>query len=41
VAKAFTAIETMRLVEDGLVDLDTPITEYIPNFAIQSRFTDY
>jgi CubicO group peptidase (beta-lactamase class C family) len=38
VAKAFTAIETMRLVEDGLVDLDTPITEYIPGFAIPSRF---
>ena len=40
VAKALTAIETMRLVEDGLVDLDTPITNYIPNFAIQSRFPD-
>jgi len=40
VAKAFTAIETMRLVEDGLVDLDTPITEYIPDFALQSRFPD-
>lgn len=38
VAKAFTAIETMRLVEDGLVDLDTPITEYLPDFTIQSRF---
>lgn len=40
VAKAFTAIETLRLVEDGLVDLDTPITEYIPDFALQSRFPD-
>jgi CubicO group peptidase (beta-lactamase class C family) len=40
VAKAFTAIETMRLVEDGLVDLDTPVTEYIPDFALQSRFLD-
>ena len=38
VAKAFTAIETLRLVEDGLVDLDTPITAYIPDFALQSRF---
>ena len=37
-AKAFTAIETLRLVEDGLVDLDTPITAYIPDFALQSRF---
>jgi CubicO group peptidase (beta-lactamase class C family) len=40
VAKAFTAIETMRLVEDGLIDLDTPITTYIPDFALQSRFPD-
>lgn len=40
VAKVFTAIETMRLVEEGLVDLDTPVTEYLPNFSIQSRFLD-
>jgi hypothetical protein len=40
VAKVFTAIETMRLVKDGLVDLDAPITEYLPNFSIQSRFPD-
>lgn len=40
VAKVFTAIEIMRLVEEGLVDLDTPITAYLPNFAIQSRFQD-
>jgi len=40
VAKAFTAVETLRLVEDGLVDLDTPINEYIPGFELQSRFPD-
>jgi CubicO group peptidase (beta-lactamase class C family) len=39
-AKVFTAIETLRLVENGLVDLDTPITEYIPDLALQSRFLD-
>lgn len=38
VAKIFTAIETMRLVEEGLVDLDAPITDYLPDFSIQSRF---
>jgi CubicO group peptidase (beta-lactamase class C family) len=38
VAKVFTAIEIMRLVEDGQVDLDAPITEYLPDFSIQSRF---
>ena len=40
VAKAFTAIEIMRLVEEGLVDLDAPITEYLPDFSIQSRFPE-
>jgi CubicO group peptidase (beta-lactamase class C family) len=40
VAKVFTAIETMRLVEDGLIDLDAPITDYLPDFSIQSRFSD-
>jgi CubicO group peptidase (beta-lactamase class C family) len=38
VSKVFTAIETMRLVEEGLVDLDAPITDYLPDFSIQSRF---
>lgn len=40
VAKVFTAIETMRLVEEGLVDLNAPLTDYIPDFSIQSRFAD-
>lgn len=30
----------MHLVEDGLVDLDAPITEYFPRFSIHSRFSD-
>lgn len=38
VAKVFTAIETMRLVEEGLLDLDAPITDYLPDFSIHSRF---
>ncbi|UCC62449.1 MAG: beta-lactamase family protein, partial [Anaerolineae bacterium] len=40
VAKVFAAIETMRLVEEGRVDLDAPITDYLPDFSIQSRFAD-
>ena len=40
VAKAFTALETMRLVDEGLVELDAPITDYLPGFAIQTRFPD-
>jgi CubicO group peptidase (beta-lactamase class C family) len=38
VAKVFTAIEVMRLVEEGLVDLDAPITDTLPEFSIHSRF---
>ena len=37
-AKPFTALEIMRLAEEGLVDLDAPISTYIPEFTIQSRF---
>ncbi len=40
VAKVFTAIETMRLAEEGLIDLNAPITDYLPAFSIQSRFAD-
>ncbi|MFL7893566.1 MAG: serine hydrolase domain-containing protein [Anaerolineales bacterium] len=40
VAKVFTAIETMRLVEDGLVDLDTPFAEYLLDVSILGRFPD-
>jgi len=32
IAKTFTAVAVMQLVEQGLVDLDTPIVEYIPEF---------
>lgn len=38
VAKAFTAIEIFREVEEGRIDLDASITEYLPEFSIQSRF---
>jgi len=38
VAKVFTAIEIMRLVEEGAVDPNAPITDYISDFSIQSRF---
>jgi CubicO group peptidase (beta-lactamase class C family) len=38
VAKTFTAIEIFRELEEGLIDLDAPITNYLPDFSIQSRF---
>ena len=40
VTKLFTGIEIMRMWEQGLVDLDAPITEYLPDFTIKSRFPD-
>lgn len=30
--KSFTAVLTMQLVEDGLVDLDTPFRTYLPDY---------
>lgn len=38
ITKVFTAIEIMRMVEEGLIDLDRPITEYLPDFSIQRHF---
>ncbi len=33
--KAFTSVAIMQLVEDGKVDLDAPVYEYIPSFKDQ------
>ena len=33
IAKTFTAVAVMQLVEQGLLDLDTPIVEYLPEFS--------
>jgi CubicO group peptidase (beta-lactamase class C family) len=34
VAKPVTATAAMTLVEDGLIDLDEPVTAYLPDFAL-------
>lgn len=39
-SKTFTATSVMFAVQDGLVDLDTPITEYLPDFKVNSRFEE-
>ena len=39
IAKVFCGILTMRLVENGLLDLDRPIIDYLDNFAFHN--TDY
>ena len=40
VSKTFTALAIMKLYEDGIIDLDEPITDYLPDFSIKSRFPD-
>lgn len=39
-SKAFTATGVMIAVQDGIVELDTPITTYIPDFTVNSRFEE-
>ncbi|WP_293913797.1 serine hydrolase domain-containing protein [Deinococcus sp.] len=36
VTKSFTALDMMVLVEQGLVDLDAPVTTYIPEFKLSN-----
>lgn len=36
-SKAMTAVLVHRLVEDGLVDLDAPVTRWIPEFAQRGK----
>ena len=35
--KGMTALAMMQLVEQGLVDLDTPITAYLPDFRMDDE----
>lgn len=37
-SKLFTATAVMRAVQEGRVDLDTPITTYLPEFTVHSVF---
>lgn len=37
IAKPMTAIAVMQLVEQGLIDLDTPIQTYIPDYPKQEK----
>lgn len=34
ISKLFTAVATMQLVEQGRLDLDSPVTRYLPNFSV-------
>jgi CubicO group peptidase (beta-lactamase class C family) len=37
-SKNFTAAAVLIAVQDGLLDMDTPIKEYLPGFTVNSRF---
>ena len=37
-SKSFTALAVLMAVQDGLVDLDTPIKEYLPEFRVNSLY---
>lgn len=40
ITKLFTATAILQLVEHGLIDLDQPITTYLPEFSFKTRFPD-
>jgi CubicO group peptidase (beta-lactamase class C family) len=40
-SKLFTAVGVMRAVQDGLLDLDAPITTYLPDFTVHSIFEEH
>jgi CubicO group peptidase (beta-lactamase class C family) len=40
-SKTFTATAVMLAVQDGRLDLDKPITTYLPDFTVHSAFEDH
>lgn len=41
ISKLVTATAIMIAVQDGLLDLDTPITAYLPQFTVNSRYEEH
>ena len=39
-SKSFTALAVLIAIQDGLVDLDTPIKKYLPDFKVNSCFEE-
>lgn len=37
-SKNFAAVAVLLAVQDGILDLDAPITRYLPSFTVHSRF---
>jgi CubicO group peptidase (beta-lactamase class C family) len=40
-SKSFTALGVLMAVQEGVLDLDRPITEYLPDFRVNSRFEEH
>ncbi len=40
VSKTFAAVAAMQLVDEGRLDLDAPVTHYLPGLVLQARFTN-
>ena len=40
IAKVFTALEIFREFEAGMINLDDPITRYLPDFSIKNSFDE-
>lgn len=40
-SKSFTALGVLMAVQDGLLDLDAPISDYVPEFTVHSRYEDH
>jgi CubicO group peptidase (beta-lactamase class C family) len=38
VSKSVTSLAVLVAVQEGLVDLDVPISDYLPDFTVRSRF---
>ncbi|MFX1532782.1 MAG: serine hydrolase domain-containing protein [Promethearchaeota archaeon] len=40
-SKSFTALGVLMAVQDGLLDLDEPITTYLPDFTVNSPYEEH
>ncbi|MBM3285202.1 MAG: beta-lactamase family protein, partial [Candidatus Aminicenantes bacterium] len=40
-SKSFTALGVLAAVRDGLLDLDAPIKDTLPEFTVHSRFEEH
>lgn len=38
ISKNVTALAVLKAVQDGLLDLDVPVTHYLPEFTVKSRY---